>query len=66
MSAKRLASVLVLVMLLASATKPVFARNDKVMICHKDKNTLVVDDHAVPAHLEHGDKVGPCGPGQPE
>jgi hypothetical protein len=66
MTSKRLASTLALIVLLASAAQPVYARNDKVMVCHKDKHTIVVDDHAVPAHLAHGDKVGPCGPGFPE
>ena len=33
-------------------------------ICHKPgtpaEMTLVVDDHAVPGHLGHGDFLGPC------
>jgi ABC-type sugar transport system substrate-binding protein len=38
----------------------------KVTICHKTgsrKNpfrTIVVSQNAVPAHLKHGDKMGPC------
>lgn len=35
-----------------------------VTICHKPgtpaEHTLVVDDDAVPAHLAHGDYLGPC------
>ena len=31
----------------------------KVVICHKGK-TITVDNSAVPAHLAHGDTVGPC------
>lgn len=31
----------------------------KVTICHKG-HTISVDRHAVPAHLAHGDTVGPC------
>ena len=30
-----------------------------VVICHKGRE-LIVDAHAVPAHLAHGDKVGSC------
>jgi hypothetical protein len=36
-----------------------------VTICHKPgrpaQHTIVVDDDAVPAHLAHGDYIGPCG-----
>ena len=32
----------------------------KVTICHKGKNTITVGKAAVPAHLRHGDTVGPC------
>ena len=35
-----------------------------VTICHKPgtpaEHTEVVDDDAVPAHLDHGDYLGPC------
>ena len=31
----------------------------KVLICHKGR-TISVDQHAVPAHLRHGDTTGPC------
>ena len=35
-----------------------------VTICHKPgtpaEHTIVVDDDAVPAHLAHGDYLGPC------
>lgn len=34
-------------------------KSDKVVICHKGK-TNVVDDNAVPAHLNHGDILGDC------
>jgi hypothetical protein len=37
---------------------------EKVLICHKpDKkggHTLLIPQPAVPAHLGHGDKLGPC------
>ena len=41
--------------------------NDPVTICHKPgtpaQQELVVDDNAVPAHLRHGDFLGPCSGG---
>ena len=33
--------------------------DDKVQICH-DGNTLCISPSAVPAHLAHGDYLGPC------
>ena len=32
----------------------------KVTICHKGKNTITISINALPAHLDHGDTVGPC------
>jgi hypothetical protein len=32
----------------------------KTTVCHKDKSTISVGDPAVPAHLAHGDYIGPC------
>ncbi|MGI9547261.1 MAG: choice-of-anchor D domain-containing protein [Flavobacteriaceae bacterium] len=34
--------------------------NGKVLVCHKDKNTLCISANAVPAHLAHGDTLGSC------
>ena len=34
--------------------------NGKVTLCHKGKNTITVGAAAVPAHLRHGDTLGPC------
>ncbi len=31
-----------------------------ITICHKQKQTLVLPDDAVTAHLNHGDTYGPC------
>jgi hypothetical protein len=33
---------------------------DKVTLCHKDKNTLTVGAPAQAAHLRHGDSLGAC------
>jgi len=32
----------------------------EVDICHKGKNTISVSSNAIPAHIAHGDTVGPC------
>jgi len=32
----------------------------EVTLCHKGKKTITVSENAVPAHLRHGDTVGPC------
>lgn len=65
MSPKRFFSALLLLVLFGAVTQPVYATEHKVSICHKEKNTLVVDSHAVPAHLAHGDVLGACGPVDP-
>ena len=36
------------------------ADDDKVTICHKEKNTLTISKSALQAHLDHGDTLGPC------
>jgi hypothetical protein len=36
---------------------------DKVLVCHKpskNAHTLSISSSAVPAHLGHGDTLGPC------
>jgi hypothetical protein len=33
---------------------------EKVTICHKGKNTITIGISALPAHLAHGDTMGPC------
>lgn len=30
------------------------------MVCHKGKKTLNLPEGAVRAHLDHGDRLGPC------
>lgn len=34
---------------------------DKITICHKDMETITISRNALQAHLDHGDKIGPCG-----
>lgn len=36
------------------------AGGDTVVICHKGKKTLELPRSAAKAHLDHGDKLGPC------
>jgi Mg-chelatase subunit ChlI len=36
----------------------------KVTICHKGKVTITISRSALPAHLAHGDKLGPCENGK--
>jgi hypothetical protein len=33
---------------------------DTAVICHKGKKTLELPREAAQAHLNHGDKLGPC------
>jgi len=35
---------------------------DKVTLCHKNKNTITVGTQAQAAHLRHGDSLGACRP----
>lgn len=44
---------------LAQKPDPVSPNEPKVTICHNGR-TIVVAQSAVPAHLAHGDTVGPC------
>jgi uncharacterized protein DUF5666 len=43
---------------------PSDGEGDKVLVCHKPNkkggHTLSISSSAVPAHLGHGDKLGPC------
>ena len=36
------------------------AGGDTAVVCHKGKKTLELPRSAAQAHLEHGDKLGPC------
>ena len=33
---------------------------DATVVCHKGKKTLQLPQAAVKAHLDHGDRLGPC------
>ncbi|MDZ7839873.1 MAG: hypothetical protein U5R46_03495 [Gammaproteobacteria bacterium] len=55
-----LAGCAVVVMLSGCASHGTPYGDDKVTICHKNKDTLVVPESAVSAHLAHGDTYGPC------
>jgi hypothetical protein len=44
-------------------SQPRFAcgkNNDKVLICHKGKKTLCINEEDMAAHIAHGDHVGEC------
>jgi hypothetical protein len=43
-----------------STAPPPDRGQEKVLVCHKGKNTLEVAAPAVDAHLRHGDTRGPC------
>jgi hypothetical protein len=36
------------------------AGGDTVVVCHKGKKTLELPRDAAKAHLDHGDRSGPC------
>ena len=36
------------------------AGGDTALVCHKGKKTLELPREAVQAHLDHGDRPGPC------
>jgi len=36
------------------------AGGDSAVVCHKGKKTLELPRSAAQAHLDHGDKLGPC------
>lgn len=40
-------------------SKPI--SDKKITICHKGEETISVSKNALQAHLDHGDKIGPCG-----
>ncbi len=37
--------------------------DNRVTICHKDRNTLTISESGLNGHLGHGDTLGPCGQG---
>lgn len=62
---KLLAAVPLILLLIAGVlVAAAMAAHTPVTICHKPgtpaEHTITVDDDAVPAHLAHGDYLGPC------
>jgi len=61
---------LVAVLAISGATMAFGAHLGKVDVCHippgnpANAHTINVSENAVPAHLAHGDTLGPCGGGQ--
>jgi len=45
---------------LSAGTASAQSDGHRIQICHKGQ-TIEVDVHAVPAHLDHGDTIFPCG-----
>lgn len=39
---------------------PKSAGGGDVVVCHKGKKTMTLPQQAVGAHLDHGDRRGPC------
>ena len=44
----------------AGYLEPHDAGPNKIVLCHKDKKTMELPEPAVEAHLNHGDRLGPC------
>jgi hypothetical protein len=44
----------------APESAPGKAGGDTVVVCHKGKKTLELPRNAAQAHLNHGDRPGPC------
>lgn len=58
-----LASILLLSVSACVVAPPVSggkAGGDTVVVCHKGKKTLELPRSAAQAHLDHGDRRGPC------
>lgn len=66
---KKFLTFSLLVGLLAGVAVPVLAAhngsgNEKVTVCHNG-HSITIGAPAVPAHLRHGDSLGPCGGATP-
>jgi hypothetical protein len=44
----------------SSTTSTTTIPDGRIAVCHKNRNTLLVDASALEAHLRHGDSEGPC------
>ena len=51
--------LIIAAILFAFVSSPVFADGKKVKMCHKGKD-IRVNEHAVNAHIDHGDTKGKC------
>jgi hypothetical protein len=49
----------VIITIVSSAATSVFAQQAGTLVCHQG-TTMEVNFHSVPAHLKHGDLLGPC------
>jgi len=55
----RTLTLLTILFLILAFTKSSFS-GEKVILCHKETNTINVSINAMNAHLSHGDTVGDC------
>lgn len=46
--------------IIANSTSTDNDDDNKVIVCHKGKNSLSISKNALPAHIKHGDVVGEC------
>ena len=66
MTLRRLVMITLAIALAAAAINVLFAGPDQVTLCHRpignpaNAQTITVVGVAVPAHLGHGDTLGPC------
>jgi len=58
---RRILIVIAILAAIAGILVTVYAQQDRVTLCHRG-NTITVAEPAVPAHLAHGDTLGPCPP----
>ena len=53
-------SVLLAMFVCGCVIVPVDGGGETTLVCHKGKKTLELPQEAVRAHLDHGDRLGPC------
>lgn len=61
---KLILAVLLVLLIVGCVAVPVSrsgkAGGDTALVCHKGKKTMELPREAVQAHLNHGDRLGPC------